>query len=294
MLATPICTIEEMIADAGELAVLPQVALRVLELTGGAQAGTADLERAISTDPALAAKVLTLANSAYYGMPRQVSSLREALMFLGCGPVRTLAAEQTTFAGYLGKSDADALARRAVWHHSLNTALCARTLAAMLPPSVQEAFTADQAFTGGLLHDIGKMALDQSRPALFLAIGRQAELKSIPFQEAEHTLLPFGHGLLGGVLAQRWNLPPALCEIIAFHHTPRAAQVNPRLTAVVSLANEMAHALDDTSDAPPSNALADRALEMLPPLRLSADALPTLLAACRRERDTSWTHWFMS
>lgn len=293
MLATQTFTIEDIIADAGELAMLPQVVLRVIELTGGAQSCAIDIERAIATDPVLAAKTLALANSAYYGLPRQLSSLREAIIFLGFGTVRTIALAVTNFAGYLGKSDADALARREVWRHSLNTALCARTLVPMLSPSVQEAFTADEAFTGGLLHDIGKMALDHSRHALFVLIGEQAEARGQRFSEMEASIMPFGHGLIGGALAQRWNLPPALCETIAFHHTPRAAQVNPRLTAVVSLANEIAHVLEDAPGELDASFLCRRASESMPPLRLSEEMLPSMLSACHRERDTGWAQLFM-
>lgn len=283
-------TLEQVMADAGDLAALPQVVLRVLEISADPKAGVSDLERVIATDPALAARILTLANSAYFGMPRRLSSLREAVVFLGFKSVRTLAQAVTTFAVFLGKSDTDALVRRAVWRHSLDTAQCARTLTSLLPPSVHEAFGAEEAFTAGLLHDIGKMALDHSRHDLYLSLEAQAAQEGVRYFEVEARALPFGHGLVGAALAQQWNLPPALCEAIAFHHTPRAAQVNPRLTAAVSLANETAHALaQDQTDDPECLALRTRAVEVLGPLRLSGDSLPSLLAACRGELALGWS-----
>ncbi len=289
-LSTEPITLEQIMADAGELAALPQVVLRVIELSSDPGASASDLERVIATDPVLAAKILTLANSAYFGMPRRLSSLREAVVFLGFKSVRTLAMAITTFAMFMGKSDTDALARRAVWRHSLDTAQCARTLTVLLPPSVQETFGSEEAFTAGLLHDIGKMALDHTRHDLYRTLEKQAEQEGVRYFEVEARALPLGHGMIGAALAQKWNLPPPLCEAIAFHHTPRAAQINPRLTATVSLANEIVHGLTlEAAAGPDSFALHPGIEEVLPPLRLSADALPSLTAACRQDLAKGWS-----
>ncbi len=283
-------TLEQILADAGDLAALPQVVMRVIEISNDPGASAADLERVIATDPALAAKILTLANSAYFGMPRRLSSLREAVVFLGFKSVRTLALSVTSFALFMGKSDADALIRRSVWRHSLDTAQCARTLTTLLPPSVHESFGAEEAFTAGLLHDIGKMALDHSRHSLYVSLAAQAERENVRYFEVEARTLPLEHGMIGAAMAQQWNLPPPLCEAIAFHHTPRAAQINPRLTATISLANEIAHALaQDHAADPDCLALRIGAAQVLPPLRLSGDSLPSFMAACRSELVKGWS-----
>lgn len=290
MLTTEPFTLEQILADAGDLAALPQVVMRVIEISSDPRASAAELERVIATDPVLAAKTLTLANSAYFGLPRRLSSLREAVVFLGFKSVRTLALAVTTFAVFMGKSDTDALVRRAVWRHSLDTAQCARTLTTLLPPSVHESFGAEEAFTAGLLHDIGKMALDHSRHELYVSLEVQAKQEGTRYFEVEAHALPLGHGLIGAALAQHWNLPPPLCEAIAFHHTPRAAQINPRLTATISLANEIAHALaQDCADDPDCLALRIHAEEVMPLLRLSGDALPSLMAACRLDLAKGWS-----
>jgi len=295
MLITEPFTLEQILADAGDLAALPQVVMRVIEISSDSRASAGELERVIATDPVLAAKILTLANSAYFGMPRRLSSLREAVVFLGFKSVRTLATAVTTFAVFMGKSDADALVRRAVWRHSLDTAQCARTLTTLLPPSVHESFGGEEAFTAGLLHDIGKMALDHSRHDLYVALEAQATQEGARYSEVEARTLPLGHGLIGAALAQQWNLPAPLCEAIAFHHTPRAAQINPRLTATVSLANEIAHALAcEAADAGNRPGLPLNAEEVLPPLRLSGDSLPSLTAACRRDLAKGWSQLCLS
>lgn len=276
-------TIEALLAGTPELAALPQVVMRVIDLTAKPNATAADLERVISLDQALATKILALANSSYYGLPRRLSSLKEAVVFLGFKAVRNLAMAITTFAIFLGKSDSLSLARRALWRHSLDTAQCARVISTRLPAHVHESFVSDEAFTCGLLHDIGKMLIDSGCHDLFLRIIEWSNSQQRRFYEVETEILPFGHGLVGAAMAGRWNLPPMLCEAIAFHHTPRAAELNPRLTAAVSLANEIAHFLEaggvDEDD------LRGRTEEAMMPLRLTAESLPPLAAACRTELD---------
>ncbi len=282
--ATKTLTVEQVLAGAGELAALPQVVMRVLDLTASPGATAADLERALASDPVLAAKIMALANSAYYGLPRRLTSLREAVVFLGFKAIRSLALAITAFAGFLGKSDAASLARRAVWHHSLRAAACARTLVPLLPAPAREGFGVEDAFTGALLHDIGKMALDRSQHALFVSLTQMAHKHSARFHEVEAGVLPFGHALIGAQLAGQWNLPPALCEAIAFHHAPRAATRHPRLAAAVSLANEITHFVDDRP-AVSSDALWARAQDAVVPLRLGPERLSVIAAACRAELD---------
>lgn len=278
-------TLEDVLAGATELAALPQIVMRVLDLTADPKATPADLERVIGMDQALAARLLTLANSSYYGLPRRISSLREAVVFLGFKTLRNMAMTITTFNLFLGRSDADSLVRRAIWRHSVDTAQCAKAIMGLLPAAVQEEIGTDQAYTGALLHDIGKMTLDTSRHALFTALIGMAEAKSVRYSLLESQVLPFGHGEIGAVLAGRWNLPPMLCEAIAFHHTPRAAELNPKLTALVSLANELAHFLQDLPPETKFTALQSACAESMIPLRISETGLAGMARACRTELD---------
>ena len=282
----PLEDLEQIIAGANDLAALPQVVMRVLDMTADSKATPADLERIIGLDQALAAKILALANSAYYGLPRRISTLREAIVFLGVKTLRNLAATITTFNLFLGRSDTPALARRALWRHSVDTAQCARVITSLLHPAAQETVGCDQAYTCGLLHDIGKMALDRSRHALFVSIYEMSHVQHVRFHEIEGEVLPYTHAQIGGALATRWNLPPILCEAIAFHHTPRAASLNPKLTAAICLANEVAHFLDAApidEDAPAWAALHQGCQEAVIPLRVSEESLHAMTRACRAE-----------
>ncbi len=283
--ANPLESLEQILTDAGDLASLPQVVMRVLDLTADAHATAADLEKVIGLDQALAARILALANSSYYGMPRSVSTLREAVVFLGFKTLRNLAMTVTTFNLFLGRPDTPALARRALWRHSVDAAQCARVITHLLPASAQEAIGAEQAYTCGLLHDIGKMALDRSRHALFVSLSEMARTHHDRFWEVEQEAMPFSHAQIGAVLTGRWNLPPQICEAIAFHHTPRAASLNPRLTAATALANEMAHFLEDARGDDPLawETLHLSCREAVQPLHVSDAGLHAMARACRDE-----------
>ncbi len=278
-------SLEEILAGDSDLAALPQTVMRVIDLTADPKATAADLERVIGIDQALAARLLTLANSSYYGLPRRISSLREAVVFLGFKTLRNMALTITTFNVFLGRSDTESLIRRAVWRHSVDTAQCAKAITSLLPPTVQEEIGADQVYTCALLHDIGKMALDRSRPALFAALVAMADNKGVRYWKIEAQALPFPHGPLGAALAARWNLPPMLCEAIGCHHTPRAAELNPKLTAAVCLANEIAHFLQDTPTESDFALLHAACAEAMIPLRVSETGLQGMMRACRVELD---------
>lgn len=280
-----IASVKDVLTRDSDLAALPQVVMRVIDLTADPKATPADLERVIGMDQALAARLLTLANSSYYGLPRRISSLREAVVFLGFKTLRNMALTITTFNLFLGRADKASLVRRSVWRHSVDTAQCAKAITGLLPPTMREEIGADQAYACALLHDIGKMALDRSRPALFAAIVTIGEQRGVRYSEAEALVMPFRHGEIGEALGSFWNLPPMLCEAIACHHTPRAAELNPRLTAVVCLANETAHFLSDLPAETDLGILHAACAEAMIPLRLSDTALAGIARACRTELD---------
>lgn len=282
----PMDTLEQIVAGASDLATLPQIVLRVISLTDDPNVTTTELEKLIAMDQALAVKILALANSSYYGLPRRVSSLREAVVFLGFRTLREMATTLSTSSLFLGRGDVPALARRALWRHSVDAALCARVVAGLLSPDVRQAVGTEQAYTAALLHDIGKAALDRSRHALFVALVRMAELHRVRYSVIEAEAMLFTHGQIGATMATRWNLPAPLVEAIAYHHTPGAATLNPKLTATVCLANEISRFLENAPLFPTPDALAllhQTCRDALMPLRVSEEGFQSMVHACRVE-----------
>jgi HD-like signal output (HDOD) protein len=285
MIQTPTTELRQLLSETHELPVLPQVAMRLGELTAGSGGSAQEIERIVAVDPGMAAKVLALANSTYYGMPKSISSLREAVMFLGSKALRELTSDCHNFTRFMGKSDPLSLSRRSVWRHSLETAICARFLATRIP-AAQDSFSPEEAHTAGLLHDIGMVLLDCQRHETYVAIVERAAAENRRFSEVETEYLPFGHGLAAAAMANRWNYPAALCEAIAFHHTPRAAEVKPRLTAVIWLADEAAHYVEEARSGTANPEIFRVHFEdVLVPLRLELATVLSLVGQCRAEVD---------
>ena len=198
------------------------------------------LASAIGSDPVLAARVLRVANSSFYGLPRQVSSIQDAATVLGSRSVRAL----VLAAAVTGQFPASALAEfnlGACWRHGIGTAICARIFAqhAGLSP--------DAAFAAGLLHDIGRVGLATSCPEYYRPVLAFRLERDCPCGEAELAVLGVDHAAVGLSIAQRWNLPEAIQDAVANHHTPRTDGTL-ALTGVVHIADVVAHALDLAGD----------------------------------------------
>src|SRR5579862_6075363 len=281
-------TIEAIVEDAGDLAALPQVVMRLIDMTNSANATATDIERVIQNDQAIAARVLALANSSYYGLPRRISSIKEAVVFLGFKAVRNLAMAVTAFNMFLGKSDALSLARRDLWRHSLNAALCTKIVCCHLTPSgTSLPVSVDEAFAGGLLHDIGKMALDIAMPERYADAINLVHMSGLRLHDIEDTALPFKHAEIGAALGVKWNLPQSLCEVLACHHTPQKAQDNPRLVAVVAVADDICEYLakpvplpGQEPDEPQAPVISKAAIDIL---QIPQDKIPVIIASCQAE-----------
>jgi HD-like signal output (HDOD) protein len=281
----PDVQLDEIIERAGELAALPQVIMRLIDLTSDPRASAGDVERVVQSDQAVAARVLTLANSSYYGLPRRVSSIREAVVFLGFKSVRNLAMTVTAFNMFLGKSDAVSMGRRDLWRHSLNTALCTRIVCGWMHSTDAASVSAEEAFTAGLLHDIGKMGLDIALPNEYGAAVQAAHQRNLRLHEVESEFLPWGHAAVGSALAMKWNLPALLCDALEHHHAPVDSQVNPQFVAAVSLADEIAETIYEQAQTQQESVIPDIENSGATILRFSPDALRGIFTACRLEME---------
>lgn len=235
--------IERVLRRSGGLSMLPEVAAELLGLLADAGCDSTRLAAIIQTDSALSAKVLSLAarhaivfsggrpsiQEAVARLPRQM--LREAILSLKVFPTLNWA------------TDTDSrrlLPRRQLALHSLATACCAEGLAQfVLPPEQRPA-----AYLGGLLHDIGKPALDEIMPKSFDRLIEQARATGVELCEIEQEHLGLDHACLGKRLAEKWQLSESLVACIWLHHTDpetlAASQADPLLPAVVALADRLA------------------------------------------------------
>lgn len=224
--------LQQLVQTIRDLPALPEVVVRVMRLAEDPRSNAQSIARVIATDQAMAARVLKLANSAFYGLPRRVSTLSEAVVILGFRTIKNLAIAASTFellnreiAGYW-------LQHGELWRHSLACAIGAQLIAQRVRlPVVEEAFVA------GLLHDIGKVAINLFVREQFDQIMERALRDRIPFVEAEQAVLGFNHAIAGALIAEKWNLPPLLVSVIRYHHQPSQMPDPETLVSVVHLAD---------------------------------------------------------
>lgn len=271
---------QEVVQNVGEIAAIPQVVMKVLDMTSNTRATTQELEDVIGQDQGLTSKVLTLANSSYYGLPRRVSSLRETVMFLGFRAIRNIAMTASCYNMFIGKSDSQSLLKRRIWRHSVDSSLFTRLVCSYASDVVP-----DEAFAAGLLHDIGKAVLEQYYPQAMLQVIHAAERLGIRHYEAEEQILGFNHADVGLALAIHWNLPTALAEAIGYHHYIPAAVNAPKLVAVVAIASDISNMLEDGIDEELWEAVINR--DAMQVLGIAPEQIEALLAGCRVEVERS-------
>lgn len=219
-----------------ELPPLPQALAALCRSLGDDTAGADRLARDIALDPALAARTLRLANSSMYGLSRQVGSLGDAVAVLGVRTLRTMA----TVAGIVANFTPGQCAGFdfvAFWRHSVATALAARAVAQL------RALDDTAAFTLGLLHDIGRLALATYFPVPMARALAHQFATDTPSLDAERAVLGIDHAVVGALLAEHWRFVPDWVVVIGAHHEPPES-AHATLADVVHVADRLAHALD--------------------------------------------------
>lgn len=207
----------EEILGCRTLPSLPAVAVRVIEITGNPNCRLEDLAATIQNDQGLAAKVLRTVNSSFYGLRRPCASIHKSLVLLGLGPVKTLTLGFSLVAT-LRNDDDDRFDYVSYWRRGLYTAVGARCVAdaARLPQS-------DEAFLGGLLQDIGVMAMYLALGDRYLNVMNRTGGDHNKLASAELSAFEIQHPDLGAMLAQRWRLPDELVVPVKYHERPAAA-----------------------------------------------------------------------
>ena len=225
-------TIEDIIKKTSDLPTIPAAAIRVMQAAESSNSTAASVAQILSADQSLSARVLRLANSAFYGLSRKVSDLQEAVVILGMRNIKNLALVAGTYPWMSRPLPGYSLGPRAMWTHAFGTAVGAQQIA-----KVSGKVKDDVAFTAGLLHDIGKVAVSIWLENKIVAILNYANREGMSFDEAERKILGYDHTQVGEHLATTWNLPDDLVAAVRWHHMPDDAPGNPPLVDCVHLGN---------------------------------------------------------
>ncbi len=257
---------------------LPAIAMRVVELTQDSNVSIRQLAETIQNDQGLTTKVLRTVNSSLYGLRQRCSSINQAIVMLGLSAVKTLALGFSLVGAVKGCEPID-FDMSDYWRRSLYTGIAGKYIAAKAGGASQE-----EAFLGGLLQDVGMIALVQALGHEYSAIVREAGPNHRKLTTLEAERLDVTHADVGAMLADRWRLPGTLVLPIKYHERPTAAP-NEELTLVrcVGLANIAAEVLMSAEPAEPLRKYYQRAEQWLNIKQVDADEVLRSITAATRE-----------
>jgi putative nucleotidyltransferase with HDIG domain len=226
--------IEEALKTVTDVPTLPTTVLQVLQLLEFSDCSVTDLAKVIMRDPPMAAKVLKIANSSFYGFRQSIGTINQAITVLGFSTLKNALLSMSVFDLFSDVSKGVDLP--GLWTHSIGTATAAKIIAQKLRhPNVEKTYTA------GLLHDLGKVIIAKYLPGRALQAIDLSRAQKIKLEAAELRILGATHADVGAWLLHHWKLPSTVVDAVRLHHQPTRSQDNFELTAIVYLANILCH-----------------------------------------------------
>jgi putative nucleotidyltransferase with HDIG domain len=229
-------SLEEVINKINDLPTLPQVAQEMLSDLSSDDISLDAIVEKVALDQSLAAKVLKVANTSYYGANSKVVTIQQAISMLGTKNLKNLI-RTSIFTHNLPVANCKGFDNFGFWRHNIATAICAELISRSLH------LKHDFAFTAGLLHDIGRLVLVSRFPKKYEEVIRCATEKDCSLLDAERTILGVDHVSVGLILALQWNFSDAIQDAIRGHHEPHDKELN-SIASIVHVANAIVHALD--------------------------------------------------
>jgi len=224
--------LEHIVSQIDDLPTLPDVVIKMLALIDRMDTSVPELSQVVSKDPVFTMKIIKMANSRFYGFPRQISTVDMAVVALGFKQLKCLALSLSVVEQFDQETMPSGFDLEKFWEHSIGCGIAGRMLAKEFGYQVGA-----EAFVAGLLHNIGKLFLCQHCPREFNEINLLVQEGGLSFLAAERAVIDVTHAELGQWLAVTWNLPVELSDAIAYHHNPAEAEHHPELACLVHFAD---------------------------------------------------------
>ncbi|MCH7872745.1 MAG: HDOD domain-containing protein [Planctomycetes bacterium] len=221
--------VDKALAAIGDLATLPEVTIKIIEIVEDPKSTARDLHGVIKNDPALSVKVLKVVNSAFYGLPGQVASVDRAIILLGLSAVKNIAIAASIARLFKGKRISEKFSASDLWRHSVAVAVAARMIAKLSPHPVMT----DEVFVAGLIHDIGTLVVRQTSPDQFSDVISRCSDNEVNFLECEREIIGADHQAFGIGLTTKWKFPRHLRAAVGFHHNPESLSIELQNMATV-------------------------------------------------------------
>lgn len=230
--------LREITGGMTNLPSLPELYLEITEALQSPSTSSNRIAEIASKDPSLSAKLLQIANSAFFGFSRKVYSVEEAIQLLGIGVIQSLAMAVPLFTSF-DRKKCPGFHIDQVWEHSAEVAVLARRIC---QEHLDDSHRSEQAFAAAIMHDIGKLILADKLPEQYEAMLSESKAKREELFKVERLHLGATHAEVGAYLLALWGLPVPLIEAVACHHTPRRCTGSTLcLAGVIHLADALQH-----------------------------------------------------
>lgn len=223
----------EILDRIEQLPTLPSVLSKVIEAADKENTTASDLNNLISQDPALSSKTLKLANSAYYGFPRKISRITEAVVIMGFKTVKGLLLSASVCHMFKNSRQIVDFSPRELWRHSVAVGVCSEVIAKYI-----NSRTMEELFILGILHDIGIILEMEHMTEDFIEIQKLTKADQKKLSAVEKERIGIDHGLIGKRLLTKWKLPNLFAEVVGFHHSPQYSSPDARqMASIIYLAD---------------------------------------------------------
>ncbi|MBW2052200.1 MAG: HDOD domain-containing protein [Deltaproteobacteria bacterium] len=261
-----------------DLPTIPVVLSQIMHMTASTESSVTDLIKVLDQDQALTARILRVANSAYYGLREKATTIERAVVILGFDMVRSLAVGASFIHYFSPKNQYENFDLNAFWAHTTAVGVFAETIA-------QELRLTDSAdaFTAGILHDIGKLVMLIYFEKEFSQVLVRVAEDRLDFSEAEMVELGLSHATVAGILLRHWHIPEVLVWAIEHHHEPLKAEKDCSLAVCINLADFAARYIQIGSSGSPY--LQPPSIELLKTTNLTGGGFKNILKRLTRKKE---------
>lgn len=270
--------LRRLVSRMTSLPSLPAVYAKLVESLEKGDTSSRELGEIIAEDVGMTAKILQLANSAFFGLYRYIANPCEAAVYLGVDTIRSLALSTSVFSAFRNKGVPESFIAQ-LQRHSMVTGMVSHAIATAqsLPKKVR-----DSSLVGGFLHDVGKLILVANYANEYYGVLAAARREKLPCHEVESRVFAAHHAEIGAYLLWLWGLPDAVCNAVAYHHKPGdCSSVVFTAAGAVHVADALQHEMDTNADAV---FRADIDMDYLAALRLT-ERLPVWRNLCSKQAE---------
>lgn len=270
-------SLSELLLCSDKIPSLPIMFQHINQRIDHPRTSIAEIGNIIKKDPGLTARLLRLANSAFYGLPNEVDSITRALVIIGTRELRDFILGTTILSLFKGIPE-DLVNMDSFWEHSIACGLTAKIIA-----TFRGDVNAERLFVAGLLHDVGRLFIYENLVEKARALIEECKRTGELLFHAEKLMLDFDHTDVGCELLKRWNLPANIQEMVTYHHRPGEARSYPVETAIIHVADIIVHALQFGNNGERFvPALDDRAWTLI---QLQPSSIPQIIGQMERQFD---------